>query len=139
MHVAHGTYARAGVAGSRKGMRRGSSGNLSVEELSTEQSPPGQAGGSSPGSVGGRSSTTVVESALRRVQHAVNVFLGGVSAAHTDFLARRGLLVRQLLSISESVLVVFALTVIGTVIFSRLERDAVSSAQAQPRRHVART
>ena len=130
MHVAHGTY-KGSVAGSRRALaRRGSSGNLSVES-EQDQSPTAQpAGGASPGSVFGGSTTTVLESHVRRVLHVINVHIGLISAKHTDFFARRGLLTRQLVSILESVVVVFALTVIGTVIFSRLERDEVRSACA---------
>ena len=87
---------------------------------------------------------------LRRAQHVVNVRVGLMLAMHTDFFARRGLLTRQLVrgapvalllprlralsgvrgplrlpqvSILESVVVVAALTIIGTIIFSRLERS----------------
>ena len=119
MHVTHGTY-RTGSAGSRHGLtRQRSAGNLSDDGDAVQPSPHG-----SPGSVGGRSST-VLESHIRRIQHAFSVFFGRVSAKHTDFMAKRGLLMRMLLSIAESVTVVFALTVIGTVIFSSLERSSV--------------
>ena len=127
MHVSHNAY-RGSVAGSRRTLaKRGSSGNLSVEG-EDEQPSPGQGGGSSPPRSVGGGSTVVIESYLRRVQHVINVYVGLISAMHTDFFARRGLLTRLVVSILESVLVVVALTVIGTVIFSRLERNAVRSA-----------
>ena len=128
MHVAHGTY-RGSVAGSRHTLaKRGSSGNLLADDGEDEHPTAGQAGGSSPGSVGG--SSVVLESYFRRAQHAVNVCVGLISAKHTDFIARRGLLTRQVVSIVESVIVVAALTIIGTVIFSRLERAEVRTARA---------
>ena len=120
MHIASGSSRAGAAGGSRRGViRRGSSGNLSLDGDGEQPSPQ-----ASPGSVGGRSSTAM-ESHFRRIQHVFSVFFGRVSATHTDFLAKRGLLTRLLLSIAESVTVVFALTVIGTVIFSSLERTAV--------------
>ena len=130
MHVVHNSY-RSSDAGSRLALaRRGSSGNLSADGEDSEQPSPGQAGGASPGSVAGSSQAAVVlESFFRRAQHSINVRLGLLSAMHTDFFARRGLLVRQLASILESVVMVAALTIIGTVIFSRLERAKVRTAR----------
>ena len=125
MHVAHGY--RPG--GSRHGQtlpRRGSSGKLSEDGDAEQPSPQG-----SPGSVGGRSSA-VLESHLRRILHFFSVFFGRCSAMHTDFLAQRGLLTRMVLSIVESVTVIFALTVIGTVIFSSLERSSVRQHTSAP-------
>ena len=120
MHVARGTYG-ASAGGSRHGLsRRGSSsGSLSADGDGEQPSAQG-----SPGSVAGRSSAAL-ESHLRRIQHVFSVFFGRCSAKHSDFMAKRGLLTRLLLTIAESVTVVFASTVIGTVIFSSLERSSV--------------
>ena len=126
MHVAHGTYCTGGSRHGQGLTRRNSSGNLSVDGEAEQPSPQG-----SPGSVGGRSSAAL-ESHIRRVQHFFSVFFGRCSAKHTDFMAKRDLLTRMVLSIAESVTVIFALTVIGTAIFSSLERSSVRTASALP-------
>jgi len=127
MQVAHA------AAGSRRALtRRGSSGHLSYDggedEQTTPQPSPGYSGGGSPGtpaSRGSRGSSAFDDSRISRCTHAINVFVGRASSLHSDFVARRSLLSRLLIAITESVVVVVALTVIGTVIFSRLERDSV--------------
>jgi hypothetical protein len=109
MHLAAATVGGSGARrGSRGSLADGCSPSASASALDTD----------------GAESLEAPESPGRTERaHAFNVLYGFAASAHGALFGQLGPLQRVLMSMLESIVAVVALTVIGTAIFSRLERD----------------
>jgi hypothetical protein len=92
------------------------------------RSPRASAAGAAP-SVRAASLSSSAGAALRR--HQLNVLLGDIISARARALARLGPLSRLLVSVVESVATIALLTVVGTLVFSRLERGRETASDAR--------